>query len=485
MNQHTPGRDVYSTLILWVGWIFQAAFLVSAIILYKERVLYADSAYFITEISGTASFYLWHRLIAAFSQFLPVIGAATGASIKTILVLYSMNLALIFIVPFAIITLIYKDLRMTLLLLLLQFVFLYRSHYFTVSELQYALVFLILYWAHIQFLNAKGKSASRNLWSYALLILILNAHPLSLFVLAGTCLVMSTHNSYWHRKDQMVLIPVALVIYTISTLVFHSDYESLIMANFREALFGEFNMYHFRLMISTLSRQYYLTLLTGLLAPIVLFRRYKPWKSVVLVLFLLAFTLSVHLRFSNSTFTLTYFEIYFLPVPLIVFMIIALEFGLERDRMHKIGIVILLLIMLIQSIRILEHRKFYQTRLDVYTGIFDDMTTRNLSKVILPVYKAPMHKIIDYYASPYESYLLSHLDDDVANDGFIITYLPADSVYLDDDSVHIFTYPDDTVHVQYKLEHNAFINPGFTGLNYFPFDHYPRFEIPVDYYKTF
>ncbi len=96
-----------------------------------------------------------------------------------------------------------------------------------------------------------------------------------------------------------------------------------------------------------------------------------------------------------------------------------------------------------------------------------------------------MSKIVDFYTSPFETYLLSYCDRDTMNDGFIISYLPADSVSLKENNLFLITYPDDTVITEYPLLHDHFISLGMDTLYYFPFARYRQFELPPDDYHTY
>jgi hypothetical protein len=467
------------------GLLLQVIFLTVSVVLYRERTLYADTAHFLAEISGSGSFYLGHRLIAVLSRILPVSASYLGVSIPTSMILYSVNLALMFILPYLLIAYKFRDRKMALVLLLFQFVFMFRTFYLPISELQHGLVFLLVYWSYIFYLNHRERRPAGNMMIYLILIIIMNTHPIILFAFIASCLILSEHEGYWHAEDQKILIPIGALLYVISSIVFYTKYEAAILAQTLGPAEHGINIYYIRLMISTLIREYYPTHLVGLIGVAMLMREY-PWKKALVIFCFIALNfLFVYLRFANTTFTVSFFEIYLLPMPFMLFLIVAIQLHHFSRKTRMICVSLLLGIMIFQGFRVLEHRTFYQNRLDIYSATFDKMKEQGASKVILPFYKAPMWEIVDFYASPFETYLLSYTDDDPENDGFIISYLAADVVEIEERTIHLYTFPDDTLHFSYPLLNDHFIALGMDSLNYYDFKNYPNFKFDPAPYKTF
>ncbi|MEZ5024111.1 MAG: hypothetical protein R2728_12790 [Chitinophagales bacterium] len=97
------------------------------------------------------------------------------------------------------------------------------------------------------------------------------------------------------------------------------------------------------------------------------------------------------------------------------------------------------------------------------------MKIENISKAVLPFYKAPMSKIIDTYDTPFETYLLSQIDTDKNNNGYIISYWLEDSIDINNFSnysLSFFRYDKDSISV-------------------FPFEDYPKLDILEQPYGTF
>ena len=470
MTSPLDQRDSLDRKLLWAGVLLQFAYLLFAVLYFKERTLYADSAHFIAEICGTNQFYLGHRLIAILTRFLPVLGANLGASIQANLVLYSVNLALMYSVPILLIGYVFKDKRMFVGLLLFQFLFPLRTHYLAISELQHGLILLFLFWAFVSYHIRKNKSILKSVWTYVFLIFIFNAHPLILIPYFASLFLIAHHEEYWNLSDQKIIIPIALIIYLVSILFFHSDYESIISKEAAASSQAGINFYQIRLMISTLIRQYYVLMIAGVLAASFLIFK-KPKKvSIGIALLIIINLILVYLRFAYTTLTLTFFEIYLSPIAFILMIILSMYLTKSHaGSLFKGLFLIITVLFVIQSFSVIKHASFYSDRLKIYEEVFDQMETESSSKVILPFYKAPMNKIVDFYATPFESYLLSQIDKNPLNNGFIISYLL-------DEEVDISSFENHS---------REFITLGINNLDFWPFDHYDNFSFINDPYQTF
>jgi len=461
--------SVESRPLLFAGLLLQCLFIVGALVLFKERTLYADTAHFAAEITGGPGFYLGHRFIAFFSRWMPWLSASAGASIKTSLVLYSLNLAFVFTIPYLLITFVFKDRTMAFCLLIFQFLFTFRTFYLPISELQHGLVLLLVYWACIRHLNRKQKAASRSLILYGLLAILVNAHPLIILAFIASAVLFSEHKTYWRPGDQKILIASALLLFILSSLIFSTKYEAVILSDALGQAFTDIDTYKIRLMLHTLLSDYLPTMIFGLFGLLLLFIGYPFRKKMFLLFCMTLASVLIYLRFAHITFTLTFFEIYLLPVPFLLFMVISLEWEKISDQLRAMSLGILAVLIIFQVIRVAGHAGFYSNRLEIYTSVMDQMEEKKIDKVVLPFFKSPMNEIVDFYASPFESYLLSHIDDDPSNDGMLITYLLADEIFPSD----------------YELYSSSFITLGMDSIDVHPFSRYPLFDLSEASYSTF
>lgn len=472
-NHETAGlrhrNSPFTGAWLIAGLALQAAFLAAAVALFRERTLYADTALFAAEIAGGHHLFLGHRLIAALTRILPLLGAIAGASVSTVLLLYSLNLALIFTLPWLLVSLVFRDRALSLAILLLQFLMTVHTLYLPISELQHGLILLLVYWAWMGHLIRQGKPARFNPLVYVLLALIMNAHPLILIALTGSAVLFRNNGAYWRLRDQRVLMVFAIAVYLASALLFHTGYEA---AMFRRSLEqGEQGPdgAMIRAMANTLWQTYTPALLAAVSGlGLLIADRQQRFRAAVILVLVAATALLVYFRFAHGTLTFTFFEIYLLPAAFLLFLPLAFFAGngLPVGRVVMAGVFLLLCF---QGYRTLDQRAFYTVRLALYADVLQEMKARGIPKAALSFYDAPMSRIRDAYTSPFESYLLAQIDDDPENDGFHFTLLLTDSAGL-----HRYVHYD-----------RAFIAQGRDSVDVYRYDRYPFFDLQPAPYRIF
>ncbi|MCP4125370.1 MAG: hypothetical protein GY751_26855 [Bacteroidetes bacterium] len=468
-DQSPPDFSLNSKFLLYAGLVLQGLFLIGAILLFKERTLYADTAHFAAEIEGGNLVYVGHRFIALFTRLLPFLNVIAGGSIKTGLVFYSINLALIFTVPYLLLVFVLKDRTMAFCLLLFQFIFTYRTYYLSISELQHSLVILLVYWAYIKHLMRSGRPASRSIWTYLLLAIMVNAHPLFILAFGASAVLFSEHESYWNKDDQKLLVPAAFLFFILFSFAISSKYEAVVSSNALGNTLTNIDTYTIRLMLSTLFHDFLPSILTGLLGIGVVLFHYSFRKSLFILFCTGIAGISVYLRFAHITLTLTFFEIYLLPVFFILFLAIGLNWERFSKDLPKVILPVIISLILFQVIRVAMHADFYRNRLAIYSSVMDQMEEKQMTKVVLPFYKAPMNEIVDFYTSPFESYLLSKIDDNPANDGYMISYLLEDSI-----NIEVFE----------KYEQHI-ITIGIDSIDVYPISRFPKLGLSSEPYHTF
>lgn len=144
-----------------------------AIYLYQERLL-ADSSYYIFRVIDNESFWVEHnRFILVFSQLLPYIAIKLGASLKTILYLYSIGHILFFYSIFIIARYYYNNLQAGILLLLLQTLGIMSGFFVPMFELYYGGGLLVLFYTILYYSKRKSDIAILIIISF----FILTGHP--------------------------------------------------------------------------------------------------------------------------------------------------------------------------------------------------------------------------------------------------------------------------------------------------------------------
>lgn len=455
--------------LLILGMCLQTLYLIFSIVYFQERILYADSSKYLVEILGEKDFYITNRLIVPFSCLLPTLGAIMNCSVKFIMMLYSLNIALMYIIPFFIILLALKNKELAVSILLYQFSFPYFTHYLAISELQFGIIFLILYWALLSNYIKNGKPTLKQIIIYPLLFIIMNSHPLIIIAFITSSFLFYDNISYW-SKEQTLLWPLALFFYFLSRLIFTTNYESHLLMNvFNNLLFSEADIYLLRVMLSELIRTYYPFIFPTIFSLYLLFKSY-PIKIVLLILAIFsAYFYLIYLGFYDRFIISTFYEIYLSLIVFLLIIILVLSFNVFKKNLRHIVITTIFLSSFIQFGRSLNHSKFYHERIEIYENLFSQMKENDFTKVVLPFYKAPMDKIIDTYHVSYETYLLSLIDLDTSNNGYTITYLLKDSIYISN----------------YNKYSNSFFRQNNDSIISFPFTQYPNLYFSDEPYGTF
>lgn len=178
------------TQVHLLGLLFFSFYGAFTLIFYKERTLSFDSAAFVFELVQTKSFFLpLGRWGSFFSQIIPLVFIKSGASLKTILMVYSFNFTLLYYLGFLIITLCFKNYRVALVYLLTLCLSYRNTFYFSASEFSQGLALVVVL--------------------YGLLIHAIN-HPLktkqNIFLVLGFMLSVMLY--YFH---QLLIIPISVV----------------------------------------------------------------------------------------------------------------------------------------------------------------------------------------------------------------------------------------------------------------------------------
>ncbi|MEZ5008315.1 MAG: hypothetical protein R2753_09230 [Chitinophagales bacterium] len=327
----------------------------------------------------------------------------------------------------------------------------------------------MIYWSLLAYYIECNKPVFKQAVLFPLLFIIMNAHPLIILAFTGSSLIVSGNLRYWNRQDQKLLIPIAIGFYFLSRIIFTTNYESHLITRISINSLSDVNVYLFRVMISQIIRQYFPFIVIAIIGLYLILKRHSLWKAILIIgLFVLQFFL-IYLRFYDHFIIDTFYEIYLSLIAFLLILSFALHINKWSNRLKNATWTLVILLCIVQVGRTLLHAQFYKERIAIYEDLFAQMKIENISKAVLPFYKAPMSKIIDTYDTPFETYLLSQIDTDKNNNGYIISYWLKDSIDINNFSnysLSFFRYDKDSISV-------------------FPFEDYPKLDILEQPYGTF
>ncbi len=208
-------NNIFNKNIQLLGFLYFLFFGVLALIFYKERMLWADSAAFSLEVLQTKSFFTpLGRWGSVFSQILPLLFLKAGCSLATFLKVYSVGFMLLYYLGFLIITLLFKNNRVGLVYLLTLCLTYRNTFYFSISEFSQGLALVVVLGAMLEHqyrLKAKRKVLVLLL-SFVLIFTLYFFHQLLvlgvLFVILFTYL---KHQNY--KKKEIIVLGVFTIMF--------------------------------------------------------------------------------------------------------------------------------------------------------------------------------------------------------------------------------------------------------------------------------
>ena len=174
---------------------------VLAAVFYRERMAMVDGAGYTLELLTTEGFMTPHsRWAAGLTQWLPLLGIQFGCSLKTVMILFSVNFVLLYYLEFLFCVYICKKPEWGWAILLLHLLVLNRVYFWPVSEMFQAMV-------HALVLGAWWSSAQRFRWwqflpVLALMVLtILFTHPAGRIALVFVAALVLLQGGKWRKRS--------------------------------------------------------------------------------------------------------------------------------------------------------------------------------------------------------------------------------------------------------------------------------------------
>lgn len=407
------------------------ALIALAVYFAKERIIYTDTAvYMDVMIQERSLFIATNRFISIFAQLLPVLGIYLGLPLSTLILLYSLNAMLLPAIGTFICFHVFKSKETALGLLLFYLIMNFWLFYYPVSEFQMGLCFLFVYHA---FLLHYFKKENRKPWIFIIISLFMMAtiaisHPLSLFVI-GAWLVWWLLEYPYGRK-WILAFPVTVAV--TSCLIRDHFFKALVgeqaydeqkregVQHFLRPLKDYFNGALYPSFLKTLTGHYFVFLLMFAILIAYFILRKKWLQAILLPSIVFAFWLLVTVSFPDTPYG-TYAEHLYQAVPFFV----ALAFGryvFEIIYPPMIRFLFLLGCSGIMLVKIYSNHHYFSRRLQWYRNFISLMHDHGIQKGALnPDYALSVNKY-DYWASRYESLLLSSLDGPDSSVYFLVVW---------------------------------------------------------------
>jgi hypothetical protein len=406
MIQHT---DIYKRLY-FIGFMAYAIFFVFAILFYKERIIFLDSAFILFNVIRQGTFAIFHfRYIEALSEIFPLLASKANCSLSICATLYSLSYVIVYILGYLICGLGFKKYDFALIILLINSLMISDTFYYTVSELNFAIVVLILLLAWL------SKKTNLNVFTiliaFAVLTFILSSHPLVLFPFVYAVV-------YFFIKRENIIVPpivkmlpvLLLAAIGFKYLFLRDIYEAntfSVLNNFQQFFPHYLNLPSNKFFLSNCTTIYY-WLPVLLLAITVVYIVKRRWLALLLFYaFCFGYVLMVNVSFPIATYTPIYtYESWYMPLSF--FIALPLVFDVLPFIKSKLIVqVFVICILLTCCIRIYKRHHTYTNRLNYLRQI---VATYGDKKTIIDENRLDMQYVQMSWALCYEVCLLSEIE---------------------------------------------------------------------------
>ena len=203
------------------GQLFFSVLFVFSILFYKERIIYIDTAVYITKIIQTGLPNISGRYSGIFSQILPILAIKLGLPLKAVLISYSLSFVLLYYLVFLICVYKLKNIAAGITIILVLCLCTRNSFFYVATEMHQGLVFSVLFFAWInsrQLFEKKNKILLFLSVSVLLIITCFFLHPSTFFTLMFSLLFyMADKNEFW-RKELWILIAFTFLLFLFNAI---------------------------------------------------------------------------------------------------------------------------------------------------------------------------------------------------------------------------------------------------------------------------
>ncbi|HYD20416.1 MAG TPA: hypothetical protein VEB40_02990 [Flavipsychrobacter sp.] len=398
-------------LIYKIGFLGYLLLLVLSILYYKERTIFADTAYHLFEILKDRDFAYFenYRYGAFITQLFPVVASRFSLHLNTILLLHSASFILYYTFCYFLCGVVFKQYRLALVLLLFNILFVSDTFFWAISELPLGVAFMLVAFSYLSRREKDGNKFLFILTAFILVFVIIAFfHPLMevpfIFMLAFLFL----DNTGLNRKTTIACLFLFIGVYVLKALFFVGSLEKGSMGSMRNLLtmFPNYLGGHAnkRFVQDSLGEYYWIPALFLTIA--IVYLKDKNWRKLFFVCCgALGYLIFVNITYSGKDVPRFYVENLYLPLG------IALAFPFVYDVLSltkiPVAVSLILLIIVTSALRITNTSKQYTARLNWERSFLD---SHSHQKLMLASRHVPQDTLILSWSSAYEFWLLSTLE---------------------------------------------------------------------------
>jgi hypothetical protein len=402
-------------LIVLLGTL---ALLFFGVYFYMERCIMIDTSFYIFYMLKDNIFQIQHhRIFAVFTQLLPMLLFNLDVSVKYIMLSYSINTVLVWIVFAFLSAWIWRDYKSAVAILISPFLFNSKEFFWMVSEAQFLPAIWIFVAAYMLNVNFNERIILKALFLIVLLLLAITVHPLSIFTLAFLILFLLIKGYY--KKNLLLFISATVLVFVIKAVLMPaSPYDQSAMTRIANFQYVAPNYWYHapnKILLSNLSSQFYFIPIMLLLCLLSFAGIKKFFWGFLYCLGIIGYFFFINVCFYelNDQAVLFLENIY---QPIIPALLIPVFFSSNSFRNNKLLVVISLTALFFGVFRYWESSKHFTKRLEWERSLISKYGTE---KVAISTEHVPMDLLEHNWCVPYEIALLSSAENEYCSSIFV------------------------------------------------------------------
>ncbi len=404
-------------LLRFTGHLFFLGYFLLALLLYKERALYADSAFQLFKMIQFGGFEIEaSRYSTYLVKFFTVFAIQSGLSLKAVMIIFSLSYPFVYYLVFLLCVYVYKDLASALLIPMVLVLCTRASFFHHVTETHQALVYCVLFFASYRFALKREKINALHLFlNAAIVLLCFFAHPISFFVLVFVLIYSMTDSLNSKQKNFTYFLfgwmfLLALLKYLLTE---SNSYEGQQFENFRNgfrALMHPASIHSLRFFIGSLTWMYFAMAVLFMVTCYYLYQQKDKRKLIVYIGYLFFFWLMVVLTFSGPE-SLVMFEKDFMPLAFLSAMPLCLMLTKTENSRQKYLHLFLLALLLFSFGGLYKSKAFFVGRIEYMEELLSKTKNVEGQKFTIASDRIEMSRLGIPWAIAFETMMLSGLDN--------------------------------------------------------------------------
>ncbi len=398
--------------IIISGLLTFGSLFILSIIYYKERIIFLDPVFQLAYMIRDGGFAIQvNRFAAVVTKIFPYLAIKLSLPLNIITLIYSMSFVIYNFIIFIVIAKYIKNLKWALFLLLFNILMISHTFYWPAIELNQGIAIMILYFS----LLSKELKINKNILLIFMIILVptvIFSHPLILIPF-----VFLSFYLYLFERGQYDLLlfrtgsAIALISFIINKIFFRNWYDDMNMTrldNFIKLFPDYFHIKSNADFFSYVIHDYYISLILLIVVVIWFIFKKKYLQLSYVLVFVLSYVLLVNISFPEGV---PHFFAESKYILLSIFIIMPLVYDIFPKVPFKTTFWILIFVIIVRVIHINNSHSLYTARLDILRNVIDETENFENKKLILYQDEFPMDTLLMSWASAYEFWILSALEN--------------------------------------------------------------------------